>query len=110
MNKQFQNDNLFYVENENKEHTFLLRTSAFIVNFISRLSSYSRNVRRKKFKPFTEFSKEQSDKQFDIIHRDVELLDFPIEKKEYHDYKLFLDRFISISKKNLVLMLTIKSE
>lgn len=101
MNKQFQNDNLFFIENENKENIFLLRTSSFIVNFINRLSSYSRNVKRKKFKPFSEFSKEQSDKHFDIIHRDVELLDFPIEKKEYQDYKLFLDRFVPISKKRL---------
>jgi hypothetical protein len=99
MNKQFQSDNLFYVENEKQEKIYLLKTSAFITNFVSRLISYSRNIKKKKFKPFSEFSLEEfKDKTFNIS-RDVDLIQVDIDKKDYQDYKLIVDRFIPMSKK-----------
>jgi hypothetical protein len=99
MNKQFLPDNLFYVENENKEKIYLLKTSAFITNFISRLISYSRNVKRKKFRPFSNFYIEEFNDEFLNLSREIDLIQVNIEKKDYQEYKLIVDRFIPISKK-----------
>jgi hypothetical protein len=98
MNKQFQLDNLVCVERE-EDNIFVLKTSAFIVNFLSRLVSYSRNISRKRFRPFSDFSLEQSEDRYLATHREVDLIRLDIEKKEYNELKLFVDRFVSLSKR-----------
>jgi len=101
MNKQFQNDNLFYVENEKKEKIYFLKTSAFLLNFIPRIISRSRNVSVKRYKPFYSCSVVPSSSSYG--YKDVSLLDFDIEKKEYTEYKSILDDigFTTMQKKRL---------
>jgi hypothetical protein len=99
MNKQFQTDNLVYVENEKQEKIYILKTSAFVLNFVNRIISYSRNVIRKLFRPFAEFSLEENDNSNLKMYREFQLLNLEIEKKEYEDFKFVVDRFETLSKK-----------
>jgi hypothetical protein len=55
MFKQFNNDNMFYVENEKKEKIYFIRKDAIIRNDIPRLISRSRNTKIKRFKPNFKF-------------------------------------------------------
>ncbi len=100
LNKQFQHDDLVFVENERKEKIYILKTSSFVLHFLNRLISKSRNVVVKKYRPFSEFSQDKINPT-DGVHRDVSLLDFDVEKREFDEFKSIVDAFSTISEKRL---------
>ncbi|MBX0312989.1 MAG: hypothetical protein JHC31_14700 [Sulfurihydrogenibium sp.] len=101
MNKQFQLDNLVYTDKSENERVYLLRTSAFVMNFIPRVISYSRGTKVKKFKPFSSYTLKEAPEDLpdDFIHRECFLLDEPIQAVEYEEVKLFVDRLETIYQK-----------
>jgi hypothetical protein len=48
--KQFQNDNLFYITNNNNEKIYFVNKKALVINDLSRLISRSRNVNIGRYK------------------------------------------------------------
>jgi hypothetical protein len=101
MNKQFQLDNLVYTDRSENERVYLLRTSAFVMNFIPRVISYSRGTKVKKYRPFSSYSKEELSEELaeDTIYYDFFILDEPIQSVEYEEVSLFVDRLETIYQK-----------
>jgi hypothetical protein len=100
MYKQFNNDNLFYVENEKKEKIYLLRIDALIRNDIPRMTSKSRNVKTEKFKPNFKIKKEKS-KEKQKETREIIRLERELTKRHYKEFKDYLKDFKTIKEKKL---------
>jgi hypothetical protein len=98
MHKQFKADNLVYVDKSEQERVYLLKTSAFVLNFIPRIISYSRGTVVKKYRPFSEYHSE-SIKPVERVYRECMLIESEIERVNYEDYKLIVDRFITVYEK-----------
>jgi hypothetical protein len=89
------------VDKSENERVFVLKTSAFVMNFIPRVISYSRGTQVKKFKPFSSYSLEElsEDISDDFIRRDCSLIEEPIQSVNYEELKLVVDRFITMHQK-----------
>jgi hypothetical protein len=91
LTKQFTNDNMFYVMNEHGEVYHFLKTSALVRNDIKRMTSRSRNVKVKKFKPLIKFEKIENKNKEEIKHFD--LVEIEIMQKDYEEFKEIIAEF-----------------
>ncbi|MBX0312518.1 MAG: hypothetical protein JHC31_12230 [Sulfurihydrogenibium sp.] len=94
--KQFTNDNLFYVMNEYGEIYHFIKTSAIIRNDIKRMTSRSRNVKVKKYKPLIKFEKIENKNKEEIKHFD--LVELEIMQKNYEEFKEIIAEFEEFKK------------
>jgi hypothetical protein len=101
MYKQFNNDNLFYVENEKKEKIYLLRIDAIIRNDIPRMASRSRNVKTEKFKPHFKFKREKKNAEKKQEAREITRTERELTKRHYKEFKNYLKDFKTINEKKL---------
>jgi hypothetical protein len=100
MFKQFNNNNLFYVENERKEKIYVLRTSALIRNDIKRMISHSRNVKTEKIKPFFTYKEEKNEEKKKET-TEIIRIERQLQKKHYKEFKEYLKDFKTIKEKRL---------
>jgi hypothetical protein len=94
--KQFTIDNMFYVMNEYGEIFNFIKTSAIIRNDIKRMTSRSRNVKVKKFKPLIKFEKIENKNKEEIKHFD--LVEIEIMQKNYEEFKEIIAEFEEFKK------------
>jgi hypothetical protein len=89
--KQFTNDNMFNVMNEHGEVFTFIKTSAIIRNDIKRMTSRSRNVEIKRYKPLIHFEKIENKNKEEIKHFD--LIELEITQKNYEEFKDLITDF-----------------
>jgi hypothetical protein len=110
MFKQFRLDNLVCVNKSEQEKVFVLKTSAFVMNFIPRVISYSRGTQVKKFRPHSSYSSEALELPVDYVYRECSLVENAIQEVSYEELKLIVDRFNTIhQKKHQNLLRTMQS-
>jgi hypothetical protein len=85
LNKQFTNDNMFYVMNEYGEIFNFIKLSALIRNDIKRMTSRSRNVKVKKYKPLVHFEKVKNESKEKI--EEFRIVELEIIQKNYKEFK-----------------------
>jgi hypothetical protein len=85
LTKQFTNENLFFVINEHGEVFNFIKKNAIIRNDIKRMTSRSRNVKVKKYKPLIKFEKLENRNNEKISHFD--LIELEITQKNYEEFK-----------------------
>jgi len=100
MFKQFRNNNLFYVENEKNEKIYFIRKDAIIRNDIPRMTSKSRNIKAKRFKPFFTITDEQQGEELKS-NREITRFKRDIIKKEIDKFKSILEQFKTKNQKRL---------
>jgi hypothetical protein len=100
MYKQFNNNNMFYIETEKKEKIFALRTSALIRNDIKRMISHSRNVKTERIKPFFKYKEEKNEKN-EKETMEITRIERELQKRHYKEFKNYLKDFKTIREKRL---------
>jgi hypothetical protein len=100
MFKQFNNDNVFYVENEKKEKIYFIRKDAIIKNDIPRLISKSRNVKTERFKPNFKFKREKN-KEKQKEKKEATRTERELIKRHYGEFKEILKDFRTTKEKIL---------
>jgi hypothetical protein len=85
LNKQFTNDNMFYVMNQHGEIFNFIKLSALIRNDIKRMTSRSRNVNIKKYKPLVYFEKIKNENKEKIA--EFRIVELEIMQKNYEEFK-----------------------
>jgi hypothetical protein len=91
LNKQFTNDNMFYVMNEYGEIFNFIKLSALIRNDIKRMTSRSRNVKVKKYKPLVHFEKVKNENKEKIA--EFKIVELEITQKNYEEFKNIIADF-----------------
>jgi len=86
--KQFTNDNLFYVMNENGEIFNFIKKDAIIRNDIKRMISRSRNIQVKRYRPLLKFEKSENLNKEKISK--FEIIELEITQKNYEEFKDFV--------------------
>jgi len=104
MNKQFNNDNMFYVENEKKEIIYFIKKEALIRNDIPRMISRSRNIKVKRFKPFFTIQQKENTEKKEI--KEINRIELEISQKNYKDFKEILENFRTTKEKRLEFEIT----
>jgi hypothetical protein len=99
MNKQFNSNNMFYIEKEKKEKIYLIKKDALIRNDIPRMISRSRNIKVKRFKPFFIYKEEENTEKKEI--KEINRVELAISQKKYEDFKKTLEKFKTIKEKKL---------
>ncbi len=92
MFKQFNNNNLFYIENNKNEQIYLIRKEAIIRNDIPRMISRSRNVKTKRFKPLFSIQETEATKEHKT-DREITRLEMPINQREANKFNEILKQF-----------------
>jgi hypothetical protein len=92
MFKQFKEDNLFAVDRPDGSTVYVLKTSAFVLNMLPRIISYSRGTITKRFKPFSSYRSERSDVVIDGYITECSLSEEPLHKVNYSEISLVVDR------------------
>lgn len=101
MNKQFSGDTLVFTQKSEFEKIYILNTSAFVLNFLSRITSYSRGTITKKYRPFTEYSSEKAETPIEGVNRECSLFEGNILEVPFDDYDLIANRLQTIFSKRM---------
>lgn len=96
LNKQFTNDNMFYVINEYGEIFNFIKLSALIRNDIKRMTSRSRNIKVKKYKPLVHFEKVKNESKEKIA--EFRIVKLEIIQKNYKEFKEIIAKFEEFKK------------
>jgi hypothetical protein len=100
MFKQFNDNNLVYVETEKKEKIYILKKEALIRNDIPRMISKSRNVKTKRFKPSFKFKREKNTEKKKKA-REITRIQRELKKRHYQEFKNYLKEFKTARDKKL---------
>jgi hypothetical protein len=98
LNKQFMDSNLVYVDKSPDERVYILKTSAFVINFIPRLTTYSRGTITKRYKPYSSYSSEILPEPT-VLRRESYLSEGSVPEVDYEDYKYVVDRLRTVKQR-----------